>query len=333
MVMLSTPPPNATSTPSFMMWWAAMAMACRPDEQKRLTVVPATVTGRPARPAAPRAMLWPCAPCGWPQPRMTSSTSLASSWGTLPRASLMAWAARSSGRVRLNEPRCDLARGVRELATTTASLMGVPRSGEFGRVYPTPADRSGPASADSRPASGPERLAELPLEDLARARAGQLRGERDRARDLVGGQVAARKGDNVGSGERGAGPGDDHGVDALSPLVAGDAEHRHVDDVRMALQRALDLRRVDVHPAGDDHVRLAVADVVEALRVAIGHVAHRDEPVALRRAELAIRFVVADDRPGRAHEHLARHVGRRDLAAVVVVQANLHAGHGATTRI
>src|SRR5262245_375818 len=35
----------------------------------------------------------------------------------------MAWAARSSGRVALNEPRTDLARGVRELATMTASLM------------------------------------------------------------------------------------------------------------------------------------------------------------------------------------------------------------------
>src|SRR5262249_31639362 len=42
---------------------------------------------------------------------------------TLPSTSLMQWAARSSGRVMLNDPRCDLARGVRELATTTASLM------------------------------------------------------------------------------------------------------------------------------------------------------------------------------------------------------------------
>jgi len=32
----------------------------------------------------------------------------------------MQWAARSSGRVRLNEPRNDLASGVRELATMTA---------------------------------------------------------------------------------------------------------------------------------------------------------------------------------------------------------------------
>ncbi len=37
----------------------------------------------------------------------------------------MACAARSSGRVMLNDPRCDLASGVRELATMTASRMVV----------------------------------------------------------------------------------------------------------------------------------------------------------------------------------------------------------------
>jgi len=105
---------------------AAMAIAFSPDEQKRLIVRPATLTGRPARIAATRAMLWPCGPCGWPQPRMTSSTSFLSSCGTLPSASVMQCAARSDGRVMLNDPRCDLASGVRLLATTTASLMARP---------------------------------------------------------------------------------------------------------------------------------------------------------------------------------------------------------------
>src|SRR5213593_976129 len=100
-------------------------MAWRPEEQKRFSVSPATDTGSPARIAATRAMLWPCEPCGWPQPMITSSTSFGSSCGTLPRTSLMLWAVKSSGRVRLNEPRNDLASGVRELATMTASLMTV----------------------------------------------------------------------------------------------------------------------------------------------------------------------------------------------------------------
>src|SRR5712692_6980980 len=103
-----------------------MATAWRPDEQKRLTVVPATDTGSPARTSATRATLLPWAPLGWAQPRITSSISVLSSCGTLPSASLMQWAARSSGRVMLNDPRKDLASGVRELATTTASLIKAP---------------------------------------------------------------------------------------------------------------------------------------------------------------------------------------------------------------
>src|SRR5213593_2186459 len=122
-VMLSTPPPMAASAPPRMISWAAMAMAWSPDEQKRLTVVPATDAGKPARIAATRATLVPWGPWGWAQPRITSSISAGSSWGTFPSASRMQWAARSSGRVRLNDPRKDLASGVRELATTTASLM------------------------------------------------------------------------------------------------------------------------------------------------------------------------------------------------------------------
>jgi hypothetical protein len=125
-VMLSHPPPMAASAPSLMISWAAMAMACKPEEQKRFTVVPATDTGRPARTRATRATLLPWGPWGWAQPRITSSISTGSSCGTLPSTSLMQCAARSSGRVRLKEPRKLLARGVRELATTTASLMAAP---------------------------------------------------------------------------------------------------------------------------------------------------------------------------------------------------------------
>src|SRR5262245_40591528 len=78
-------------------------------------------------------MLWPCEPCGWPQPMITSSTSFGSSCGTLPSTSLIVWAVKSSGRVRLNAPRNDLASGVRELATMTASLMrGVSLYGRGG---------------------------------------------------------------------------------------------------------------------------------------------------------------------------------------------------------
>jgi hypothetical protein len=45
--MLSTPPATKMSPSPAMMRCAAMAMVCRPLEQKRLTVMPGTVTGQP----------------------------------------------------------------------------------------------------------------------------------------------------------------------------------------------------------------------------------------------------------------------------------------------
>src|SRR6266850_1998570 len=171
-------------------------MALRPDEQKRLIVSPATLTGSPARMADTRAMLCPWAPCGWPHPRITSSTSLGSSCGTFPSASLMQWAARSDGSVMLNEPRCDLASGVRELETTTASLMGVALS--WGRVpqmiAPLSARQAGGLGAgaldllDGLGGAGGEILdAGRGDEDIvldAHADAAELL--RDRVRDLLG---------------------------------------------------------------------------------------------------------------------------------------------------
>src|SRR5438876_2786064 len=68
----------------------------------------------------------PCGPSGKPAPRMTSSTSAGSTVGTRRSSSRTHCAAMSSGRARLNEPRNDLARPLRTLATITASRIGVP---------------------------------------------------------------------------------------------------------------------------------------------------------------------------------------------------------------
>jgi hypothetical protein len=67
-----------------------MAIVCRPLEQKRLTVMPLVVTGRPARSTICRAMLPPVAPSGVAQPISTSSISA----GSMPArsiAALTAW--------------------------------------------------------------------------------------------------------------------------------------------------------------------------------------------------------------------------------------------------
>src|SRR5262245_44915793 len=122
-VIDSRPPPITASAPSFSTMCAATATALSPDEQKRLTVEPGTSTGSPAITATLRPTLKPCGPSGKPVPITTSSMSCGSSFGTLASAALMQWAARSSGRVWLNEPRNDLAMPVRAVATMAASRI------------------------------------------------------------------------------------------------------------------------------------------------------------------------------------------------------------------
>ncbi len=62
--MLSTPPTSTARAPSWATICAPCASACRPDAQKRLTVAPAMLSGRPARITAWRAMLPPVAASG-----------------------------------------------------------------------------------------------------------------------------------------------------------------------------------------------------------------------------------------------------------------------------
>src|SRR6185369_12549578 len=130
----SRPPATITGTRSTITRCAAIAMACRPEEQKRLTVVPPVVTGRPARSAIWRAMLPPVVPSGSAQPMRTSSTS-AGSMRARSTAARTAWAPRVAPWVMLSAPRQDLARPVRAVETMTASVMGVSRAVERPALF------------------------------------------------------------------------------------------------------------------------------------------------------------------------------------------------------
>ena len=106
-----------------MMRCDAMAIVCRPEEQKRLTVMPAVETGQPARMAICRAMLRPVAPSGFAQPMITSSISA----GARPARSIAQRSARApivAPWVMLSAPRQLLQSGVRAAETITAS--GIP---------------------------------------------------------------------------------------------------------------------------------------------------------------------------------------------------------------
>src|SRR5262249_44967711 len=100
----------------------AMAMVCRPDEQKRLIVMPEVVTGQPARIAICRAMFRPVAPSGLAHPMITSSMSPGSSWARR-MAWQRAWPPIVAPWVMLNAPRQLLQSGVRAVETITASGM------------------------------------------------------------------------------------------------------------------------------------------------------------------------------------------------------------------
>ena len=115
--MLSAPPAIITSASPTRMRSAAICTAVRPEAQKRLTVTPPTVCGRPDSSAATRAMFRPCWPSGIAQPMMASSIAFGSSDGTCLSACWMVAISRSSERVLRNTPRPDLPIGERVAAT------------------------------------------------------------------------------------------------------------------------------------------------------------------------------------------------------------------------
>ena len=80
MLIGSTPAPIDTSANPEATCPAAEATACKPDAQKLLMVAPDVDGGSPAHNAAFRPMFIPVAPSPNPQPAMTSSTSLGSTF-------------------------------------------------------------------------------------------------------------------------------------------------------------------------------------------------------------------------------------------------------------
>src|SRR5690242_8658709 len=101
----------------------AIAIVCRPDEQKRLMVIALVSTGSPARIAAARATFIPCSASGIAQPMITSSTCAPSRPGTRAIASLIAAAPMSSGLVSRKVPFGALPTEVLTAETITASFI------------------------------------------------------------------------------------------------------------------------------------------------------------------------------------------------------------------
>src|SRR4051812_12962981 len=134
-------------------------IVCRLDAQKRLTVVPGTVSGRPASSAARRPRFIPCFCSGKAQPTATSTISARSTSGTRASARSIANATRSSGRAPTSEPLRARPIGVRAAATMTASGTGHSRSEEQhladkrGLLLPLDLDLDADVVEDAEPAA------------------------------------------------------------------------------------------------------------------------------------------------------------------------------------
>src|ERR1700728_558559 len=141
-------------------------------------------------------------------------------------------------------------------------LMGLPQATDGIRRSrrARPYGRYRTALAYRSVAAPPVGRAQLPLEDLPRGVPGQPLAEVDRRRALVVGQALPGEGDDllgVGIGCRGL---HHDGLHGLSPLRAGHADDRNVGDVWVRHQDVLNLGRVHVLTARDDHVLDPVVD-------------------------------------------------------------------------
>ncbi len=102
---------------------------------------------------------------------------------------------------------------------------------------------------------------------LADRRARQAVAELDDLRHLVRGELGAAVLDQVGLGQARAGLGHDVRLDGLAAVAVGHADDDGVRDAGHRQQHLLDLGRVDVEPARDDELLLAVDDGEEPVGV------------------------------------------------------------------
>src|SRR5262249_17037057 len=123
----------------------------------------------------------------------------------------------------------------------------------------------------------------------------------------------------------------DTGSRRLAPLIVGHAHHRHLEDLGMLCEHALDLGRIDVLAAADDHVVLAIDQMQEALLAGVAHVAAGlplAVPDGVARRAVA---VVAEEGHGRRGVDLAD-LTRWQLATIAVEHGEFAAEGSAADR-
>ena len=186
-------------------------------------------------------------------------------------------------------------------------------------------------SVDAAFAALPIGFAQLEFLQLAGGRQRQLAAELHRARALVARDAFAAVGDDLGLGQRLALARDDHGVHALAPAFVGHADDGAHGDLGQLGDGVLDLGRVHVLAAADDHVLEPVHDEEVAVGIQPAHVARVHPAVLERGGCLGGPVPVALHDHGAACRDLA-HLAGRQLAALAIDDAHLGNGHGPAGR-
>ena len=213
------------------------------------------------------------------------------------------------------------------------------RDAEAGHQRPAMAQRSSPLTSCARCSRGPAQSAghrsdhrqpdvrprsrhqvSSRLRILPVAVIGSASTELDDARVLVAAICSLPQATSSSSVIVAPSAADDERLDLLAVALVRHADDRGQRDRLVGDQHLLDLARVHVEAAADDHVLGAVDDVVEAVLVAAGQVAGAEPAVAhhlggrLGPVVVALHDVVAADRD------LADLVGALDGVPVVVDQ-------------
>src|SRR5215472_16672446 len=181
-------------------------------------------------------------------------------------------------------------------------------------------------SVDLTCVAGPVWLAKLSFQDLAARIARNRLNEVNRLGPLEAGEPLARPVDQLLICKHGSRFADHDGLDSLAPALVWHTDHSDVRDRGMVGEDALQLRRVDVLPTGDDHVLDPVTDVYEPVSVDAAGVA-RVEPASpdYRLGVLRAPPVPLHD-SDPAVDHLADIAGR-DLVVQRIDHLNLGAEH------
>jgi hypothetical protein len=123
-------------------------------------------------------------------------------------------------------------------------------------------------------------------------------------------------------------PGDDERPADLAEYRVGHADHGRARDLRVAREEVLDLRRVDVVPAADEHLAPPAAETEVSRGVEDADVAGVDPSLRIDDGGRRVRVApVAAHDGGRAHDDLARRVrGQRTVRVVDDAQVYARVG-------